>query len=326
MTRRTTRLYRSVPMIALGGAIDLVSFAAIAQDKFPNKTIQIVIHSKYGGGTDTTARMMMIRSRRILGVDMRVVAKRGGSGAKAHSYAMGKAKDGYTVLALTQSHLYTIARGKSPLTIDDVVGVARAMDDPTFITVSAKSSYKSLADLVNASKDKALNWGVAQVGGTEHIGLAQFAKAAGIKFKVIPFGSGAQMIQALMSGAIDATLPNVSEAGSQVQDGTFRALVVMAEKRLKGYPDVPSTYELGYKVKTSTTRGYWVLKGTPQDRIEVLSKGMVKAMKHEVFANYLKSAGLTVEDSVAGYKVWDKQIKEEYAKAVAALTDLGLIK
>lgn len=326
MTRRTTRLYRSVSMIALGGAIALGSFAAIAQDKFPNKTIEIVIHSKYGGGTDTTARMMMIRSRRTLGVDMRVVAKRGGSGAKAHSYAMGQPRDGYTVLALTQSHLYTIARGKSPLTIDDVVGVARAMDDPTFITVSAKSSYKSLADLVNASKDKALNWGVAQVGGTEHIGLAQFAKAAGIKFKVIPFGSGAQMIQALMSGAIDATLPNVSEAGSQVQDGTFLALVVMAEKRLKGYPDVPTTYELGYKVKTSTTRGYWVLKGTPQDRIEALSKGMVKAMQHEVFANYLKSAGLTVEDSVAGYKVWDKQIKEEYAKAVAALTDLGLIK
>ena len=326
MTRRFTRLCRAVTMIALGGNVAIGSFAAIAQEKFPNKSIEVVIHSKYGGGTDTTARMMMIRSRRVLGVDMSVVAKRGGSGAKAHSYASGKAKDGYTILALTQSHLYTIARGKSPITIDDVVGVARAMDDPTFITVAAKSPLKSLKDLVNAPKGKALNWGVAQVGGTEHIGLAQFAKAAGIKFKVIPFGSGAQMIQALMSGAIDATLPNVSEAGAQVQDGTFRALTVMAEKRLGGYPDVPSTYELGYKVKTSTTRGYWVLKGTPQDRIDVLSKGLVKAMKHEVFANYLKSAGLSVEESVAGHKVWDKHIKEEYAKAVSALTDLGLLK
>jgi len=270
--------------------------------------------------------MMMIRTRRVLGVDMTVVAKRGGSGASAHQYALGRAKDGYTVLALTQSHLYTIARGKSPLKIDDIVGVARAMDDPTFITVAAKSKFKSLADLIDASKSKALNWGVAQVGGTEHIGLAQFAKAAGIKFKVVPFGSGAQMIQALMSGAIDATLPNVSEAGTQVQDGTFRALVVMAEKRLGGYPNVPSTYELGYKVKTSTTRGYWVLKGTPQDRIDVLSKAMVKAMKHDIFANYLKSAGLTVADSVAGSKVWTKHIKEEYAKAESALKELGLIK
>lgn len=315
-------------LLAAAGALAAVSGLAFAQsdsDKFPSKPIEVVIHSKYGGGTDTTARMMMIRTRRELGVDMSVVSKRGGSGAKAHQYAMSKPRDGYTVLALTQSHLYTIARGKSPLTIDDVVGVARAMDDPTFITVAANSPYKSLKDLVAASKKKPLNWGVAQIGGTEHIGLAQLAKAAGMKFKVVPFGSGAQMVQALMSGAIDATLPNVSEGGPQVDDGTFRALAVMAEKRLKDYPNVPTTYENGYEVKTSTTRGYWVLKGTPEDRIQALSDAMVKAMKHDVFANYLKTSGLTPEDSVAGWQVWDKQIKEEYAKAYEALKELDLL-
>jgi putative tricarboxylic transport membrane protein len=312
--------------IATAAAVTLSAGISLAQEKFPSKSIQVVIHSKYGGGTDTTARMMMIRARRILGADMQVVSKRGGSGAKAHAYANGRAKDGYTVLALTQTHLYTIARGKSVLGIDDVVGVARAMDDPTFITVSGKSEYKTLADLVAASKKKALNWGVAQIGGTEHIGLATFAKAAGIKFKVIPFGSGAQMIQALLSGAIVATLPNVSEAGEQVRDGSFRALAVMAAKRLNGFPKVPTTYESGYKVAVSTTRGYWVLKGTPQDRIEKLSKALVKAMKHKVFANYLNSAGLSVEESVAGHKVWDKQIKAEFKTARTALKDLGLLK
>ena len=313
-------------MLVAAGALLAVTGPAGAQDEFPNKTIEVVIHSSYGGGTDTTARMMMIRSRRNLKTDMTVIAKRGGSGAAAHTYAMGKERDGYTILALTQSHLYTIARGKSPLTIDDVVGVARAMDDPTFITVAASGPYKTLEDLVAASKDKPLNWGVAQIGGTEHIGLAQLAKAAGMKFKVIPFGSGAQMIQALMSGAIVATLPNVSEGGQQVKDGTFLALAVMSEKRLPDYPDVPTTFEKGYKVKTSTTRGYWVLKGTPQDRIEVLSEALVKAMKHKTFASYLTNSGLNPEDSVAGYEVWDKHIKEEYAKAVEALKELDLIK
>ncbi len=306
-------------------AVGLAGWAAQAAEEFPSKPIEVVIHSKYGGGTDTTARLMMIRSRRILGVDMSVVAKRGGSGAKAHQYALGKDRDGYTILALTQSHLYTIARGKSPITIDDVVGIARAMDDPTFITVRGDSPYKTLDDIVQASKDKALNWGVAQIGGTEHIGLAAFAKEAGIKFKVVPFGSGAQMIQALMSGAIEATLPNVSEAGSQISDGTLRPLTVMAEERLADYPDVPSTYELGYEAKTSTTRGYWVLKGTPQDRIDILSKALVKAMKHDTFASYLRSAGLDPETSVAGHEVWDKHIKQEYVKAVQALKDLDLL-
>jgi putative tricarboxylic transport membrane protein len=297
--------------------------AIASEAKFPSKTIDVIIHSKYGGGTDQTARMMMIRARRVLGVDMRVIAKRGGSGAKAHQFAVKRPRDGYTMLALTQTHLYTIARGKSVLTIDDMVGVARAMSDPTFITVNTKGKLKTLEDLIAASRKKPLNWGVAQIGGTEHIGLAQFCNAVGIKHKAVPFGSGAQMIQALMSGAIDATLPNVSEARSQVADGILKPIAVLSEKRLGGYPDVPTAWEKGYKVETSTTRGYWVLKGTPQDRIDILSKALVKAMSHDVFANYLKSAGLSVKESVAGSKVWDAQIKSEYAKAEEAVNKLG---
>ena len=306
------------------GAFGLVSSANA--DKYPSKPIELVIHAKYGGGTDTTARMVSIRTRRNLGTDISIVAKRGGSGAKAQNYVLSKPADGYTILALTQSHLYTMARGKSKMKIDDIVGVARAMDDPTFIAVSGKSNYKTLEDLVSASKKGALNWGVAQIGGTEHIGLAQFAKEAGIKFKVVPFGSGAQMVQALMAGKIDATLPNVSEAANQVADGSFRALAVMAENRLKDYPNVPSTYEKGIKAKCSTTRGYAVLASTPQPIIDQISKAMVKAMKHDVFSSYLSGAGLTVESSVAGTKIWDKHLKAEYKIAASALKELGLVK
>ena len=83
---------------------------------------------------------------------------------------------------------------------------------------------------------------------------------------------------------------------------------------------------MGYKVKTSTTRGYAVLAKTPRDKVEKISKGLVKAMSHEVFANYLATAGLKVESSVAGTDVWDKGLKEEYAKAAQALKELGIVK
>ena len=316
----------SLSLITLTGLGTFGLISSANADKYPSKPIELVIHAKYGGGTDTTARMVSIRTRRNLGTDISIVAKRGGSGAKAQNYVLSKPADGYTIMALTQSHLYTMARGKSKMKIDDIVGVARAMDDPTLITVSGKSNYKTLEDLISASKKGALNWGVAQIGGTEHIGLAQFAKEAGIKFKVVPFGSGAQMVQALMAGKIDATLPNVSEAANQVADGSFRALAVMAENRLKDYPNVPSTYEKGIKAKCSTTRGYAVLASTPQPIIDQISEAMVKAMKHDVFSSYLSGAGLTVESSVAGTKIWDKHLKEEYKIAASALKELGLVK
>jgi len=310
-------------LLATAGGLIALSGVVIAQE-FPNRTIEVVIHSSYGGGTDVTARMMMIRTRRELDTDMVVVSQRGGSGAKAQNYVLGKPADGHTIMALTQSHLYTMARGKSDMKIDDIIGVARAMDDPTFVVVKGDSPWNNFEEMVAASQERPLNFGVAQIGGTEHIGLAQLAKVSGLKFKVVPFGSGGEMILALMSDAIDGTVPNVSEAGSQVNDGTFKALAVMAEERLGDFPNVPSTFELGYEVKTSTTRGYAVLASTPKPIVQKISDAMVKAMNDEAFTNYLKGAGLDPKTSVAGWEVWDKHLKEEYAIAAEALKELGL--
>ena len=315
-------------------AIGLLSNAGVAAEKFPNRTIEVISHASPGGGTDTTARMMMIRARRYLkkaagkknagNVDMVVTYKRGGGGRKAQEYFQRRPADGYTIIALTQTHLYTIARGDSPITIDDIVGIARAMDDPTFIVVRKDSPFKTIDQLIDASKKKALVWGVAQIGSTEHIGLARFARAAGMKYKVVPFGSGGKMMAGLMSGAIEATLPNVSESLEQIGEGSVRALVVLQEKRLKDYPKVPTSYEKGLKIRVTTTRGYGVKKGTPPERIKILEKALVKAMKHSTFAGYLRGSGLNPAESVAGSKVWDAQLKDEFAIANEAINKLGL--
>ncbi|MFQ6018407.1 MAG: Bug family tripartite tricarboxylate transporter substrate binding protein [Kiloniellaceae bacterium] len=328
---------RALVVAGTAAAIGLVLPSALgwAQEKFPSKTIEVISHASPGGGTDTTARMMMIRARRYLkkeagdnagDVDMVVTYQRGGGAAKAHRYFKAQPADGYTIMALTQTHLYTIARGNSPITIDDIVGVARAMDDPTFIVVHKDSPYKTLEELIEASKKKPLNWGVAQIGSTEHIGLARFATAVGpdFKFKAVTFGSGGKSMAALMSGAIDATLPNVSESLEQVADGSVRPLVVLQEKRLADYPDIPSSYEKGYPIRVTTTRGYGVRKGTPPERIKILEKALVKAMKHKLFATYLRSSGLNPDESVAGSAVWDNHLKEEYKIADEAINQLGL--
>jgi putative tricarboxylic transport membrane protein len=289
--------------------------------------VQVVIHAAYGGGTDVTARMMSIRSRRELGADIQVVGKRGGSGSKAQSYLLTRPKDGCTILALTESHLYTIAQGKSEIKIDDLVGVARAMEEPTFVVVNYENSKLDTAKKFIAEANKTpVTVGIASIGGTEHIGMFDYSKAAGIPFKAVSFGSGAQSLQALASGKIDAALLNPSEAAALMEDKRIRAIVLLDEKKLADYPNVPTSYSMGHKVKVVTTRGYAVLKGTPEPIVKELSEKMVKAMNHEVFVNYLKSASLDPKTSVAGTEVWDKQLKSNYKKASESLKGLGIIK
>ena len=289
--------------------------------------IQVVIHASYGGGTDTTARMMSIRTRRTLNTDIQIVGKRGGSGAKAQNYTLTRPKDGCTVMALTESHLYTMARGKSNMKISDLVGVARAMEEPTFVVVNAKNKKLStVKKMQKEAQKKPISVAIASIGGTEHIGMYSYSKAANIPFKAVSFGSGAQSLQALASGKVDASLLNPSEAAALIADKKIKAIVLLHDKALADYPKVKTSYSMGHNVKVVTTRGYAVLKGTPQSTIDEISKGMVKAMKHETFGNYLKGASLDPATSPAGTKVWDKQLKENYKKAAVALKGLGLTK
>ncbi len=159
---RQVRLGVLSGVAAIAGAGLLIQASQATAAEFPSKTIQVISHASPGGGTDTTARMMMIRSRRYLakgikkyknsGADMIVVYKRGGAGKKAHEYLLSRPADGHTLLALTQTHFYTIASGKTPLKADDLQGVARAMDDPTFIVFGKNSPSYNLHDLINESK------------------------------------------------------------------------------------------------------------------------------------------------------------------------------
>ena len=189
-----------------------IASTSVVAETFATKEcdpIQVVIHASYGGGTDTTARMMSIRSRRTLKADMQIVGKRGGSGAKAQNYTLTRPKDGCTIMALTESHLYTMARGKSNMKIDDLVGVARAMEEPTFIVVNAANKELStIKKFIKRAQTKPIITAIASIGGTEHIGMYNYSTVAGVPFKAVSFGSGAQSLQALASGKVEASLLN----------------------------------------------------------------------------------------------------------------------
>jgi putative tricarboxylic transport membrane protein len=294
---------------------------ATAQDKkkaekYPCDPIEIISHASPGGGTDTTARMMMIRSRRYLKTDMIVVYKRGGGARAALEYFKKRPADGCTVMAVTPTHFNTIAEGRSPVTAKDMIGVARAMDDPMFFVAHAKGKFKTIDDVVKASKEGPINWAGGQILSTDHIAVDKFAKAAGIPYKYVPYGSAGPVTTDLLGQKVDIATLNVSEAAAQIEEGNFVPLVVLAKKRLKDFPNVPTAQEKGWNVLASTTRGYVIRKETPPERIAALEKALVKAMKHATFAGYLKGAGLNPDDSVAGTKEWTAQLLELEADAV----------
>ncbi|MGH8691287.1 MAG: hypothetical protein ACREUS_09700, partial [Burkholderiales bacterium] len=93
-----------------GGTAALSAFPLRAQEKFPSKPIEVVTHAGVGGGTDITARMMMVHAPGVFKTEFVVVNRTGGSGAAALQYALDKPRDGHVILLITQTHLLTILR------------------------------------------------------------------------------------------------------------------------------------------------------------------------------------------------------------------------
>ncbi len=312
-------------MAGMGVAmLGLVAPMADAQTDFPERPIDIVTHASPGGGTDATARAVARGMRTALDADLSVLPRTGGGGVVAMSYVNSRPRDGHTLLAITPTHLFAMARGQGPLTIDDVVGVARAADDPIVVMVRGDSDVTSLAELVELGRERPIKWGTTQIGGVDHIAGATLAERTGTQVSVVPFAGGGEIVTNLMGGSIDAAGLNLTEALDQIQRGDFRALAVMSEERVRRIEDVPTTVELGYDVVFSTVRGYLVLSGTPEDRIQILEQAMLEGMRQPAYLDYLEGSGLEPA-SVAGREEWDSQVLRLYTDARNAMIGLGII-
>jgi len=302
------------------------SFTACGErdDAYPSQPIDVITHASPGGGTDTTARTMLVGARGALGVDMAVVFKGGGGGVVAMNFVAEQPRDGYTLLSITPTHLFAIARGQGSLRIEDLVGVARATEDPLIVIVRASSGIHTVEDLATLGRQRPVKWGTGLIGGIDHVAGVALARAGGIALSAVPFPSGGEVATNLMGGSIDAAGLNLTEALDELERGDFRALAVMAHERIATIAEVPTTVELGYDVTYSTVRGYVVLAGTPPERIAVLERGLLEGLRHPAFQSYLAGVGLTAE-GIAGRAVWDEQIRELYSSARQAMIELGML-
>lgn len=310
-------------VMGAAAALCLAHLPLTAQEKFPSKPIEVVTHAGAGGGTDITARMMMVHAPGVFGTELVVANRVGGSGAASLAYAAGKPRDGHTIMLVTQSHLLTILSGKTPVKYDELVALARATADPQILMVGKASPVKTGQDLVAAGKSKKLKVGVTQVGSVDHITLVGFARKAGIQAPTaVPFRGGGDIVINVVSGNLDFGMLNYSEAESQIKAGDVRPVMVLASQRLKILPDVPTAKELGIDAEYATVRGFVALKGTPEDRLKALEEGLLKSMQGQMYSTYIQTSGQS-PDSVVGRAAWQAQLDAMYREAETELKSLS---
>ncbi|WP_171236880.1 tripartite tricarboxylate transporter substrate binding protein [Ruegeria sp. HKCCA6837] len=307
----------SVAAMALTGAV-------ANADEYPSKTIEVVTHAGNGGGTDVTTRMMMLRARRELKTDMVVVNKKGGGGAVAMDHYLEVPADGYTILTFTIGHAATLAKGKTKMTLNDIRPIARGTDDPQILMVRC-GAYDNAEAFVAAQKEAPISYGTTHLGNIDDVSAFMFTKKGGMQTpKIVPFDGGGELATQLVAGAVDAAVLNLAEAGSQIDAGDVCPIVVLADERMSGLPDVATAKELGIDVSFSTVRGFVVHKDTPDDVAAKIEDALMNSMNHGVYQGFLDSVGLD-STSVVGSEAWGNQITTMVTDMEAALKELGFI-
>ncbi len=228
-----------------------------AQAAFPERPITFICPWPAGGTADATMRALCSAASKTLGQSVIVENKAGASGMLGLKAMVSAKPDGYTVgqipISVTRfSQLGSVAI--NPL--KDITYLARTSGQTFGIAVQATSPWRDLKTLVAHAKANPgkVTYGSSGVGGATHVGMEEFALAAGITFNHIPYKGGADALQALLGGHVDV-LADSSSWAVHVTSGKLRLLATWGEQRTAQFKDAPTLKDSGYNVVVDAPNG-----------------------------------------------------------------------
>lgn len=240
----------------------------------PTRPIEFVCFFSPGGGSGIFAEVVgsIMEKEKIVPVAMPRIFKPGGGGAVGMAYLAEKSGNPHFLASTSNPFILTPISvglaGKKTITHKDFTKISILAFDEMAIVVKYDSPYKTIKDLIAASKakPKSVKFGGTAAGSTDSLLVAALAKAAGVQFNYIAFQGGGEANAALLGGHIDAISANPTEILPQVEGKTMRMLAVASEKRVPGFKDLPTIKEDGFNVVFNTHRGSSPLPASPPRR------------------------------------------------------------
>ena len=262
-----------LPFSAIALAAVLCAPLSFAEGFKPARTVDLIVHTGPGGGSDVLARAiaLMVEKEKLLPVRLQVVNKPGGNAAVAAAFLAEKRGDPNTLGLFTGVWLQTpLVSSEAKVTLRDLTPISRLVLEPAVIAVKADAPYRTLGDFIDAAKKKPGQ--LKQSGGSntsrDNVVRQLLQKSTGARWAFISFPGGGARIAALLGGHVDLMVIEPEEAGEHIRAGNMRVLAQVSEKRLPRFPDVPTLKEAGFDVPVvPQVRGVVAPPGIPKENV-----------------------------------------------------------
>ncbi|MEN9329503.1 MAG: hypothetical protein RLZZ484_691 [Pseudomonadota bacterium] len=285
-TRRTLGLLAALTLIT----------SAQAQS-WPSKPLRIVVPYPPGGSSDIIARAISQQLSDTFKQSV-IVENKPGANGNTGSDMVAKSTDGHTFLLCDVGALAISPSVYTKLPFDpskDLRGVTMLAYSPHLLVVHPSVPANNLQELVQLSRQQALNFAVSAIGSAPHLAGVAVEKATQAQWNYIPYKGGAQAIgdtvggqtQILMNGML-ATLPHV-------QSGKLKVLGVSKATRVPLLANVPTLAEQGVKdFESGTWQGLLVPANMPEAHVQRLAEELTRIIRSPEVRERLVSQGAEV--------------------------------
>jgi tripartite-type tricarboxylate transporter receptor subunit TctC len=261
---------------------------AAAQD-YPKGPIQLVVPFSAGGATDIFWRTMGDYFSKALKTNIAIINKPGGGGIVGMASALTAKPDGYTLCAGNSDTLDITPLFTKDLpfdTIEDVNYIVKVAKFPQSLLVKADSPYKTFEDVISAAKanPKKFKSSTPGVGTNPAMALKLLQYDGKAEITPVAFSGGGESITALLGGHVDMAVNSTIAAKSYLD--RLRILAFFSKERNPLYPNIPTTYEKGYKQSlVETGMGIVGPKGLPGEVIKKWDEVIQAAVKDPAYVS-----------------------------------------
>jgi tripartite-type tricarboxylate transporter receptor subunit TctC len=303
--------------------------SALAQQKYPDRPIRLVIPFPPGGVYDATGRPWADKVKPHLGTI--VVENIGGAGSSLGTAAVARAQpDGYTILLGGSGGLVInpIASSHSPYDpIKDFEPVAILGTNPTLIDVHPSQPIRTLKELADDAKANPgkFSYGSSGVGSMNHLVGELFKSLTQSKITHIPYRGAGPALSDLISGHIPMLVQSVTgQAIEMHKAGKMRILAVTSTSRLASAPEIPTVVEAGFPGLVSHNFiGLFAPKGTPKPIVDQIAQATGAAMADKELQRMYTIAGFD-SDLESTTERTRRFLDEEIARWTPVIKEIGL--
>lgn len=296
-------------LLVITALVVMPILTASAFADYPEKPIKVIVPWGAGGDSDLTTRVWAGAVEKVFDKPVIVINKQGGGGVIGTAFVARAKSDSYVLVNAGLSNvLVTPNFSKVPYDFNSFEPVVKLSSVPLGILVNAESPYKTFDDFIAAAKAGTLtqgSWGAASSGTI----LANIiAGQAGYKVKFVNANTTVESMVALIGGHIDSAVSFPPAFAPHVKSGRARLLVL--NKKMPEYPDVPTFADYGIKGSFEGWSGIFAPKDTPKDVIDKLVAASTTAMQSPEVVSAFKNMGAAVD--LRHGESWKAELLDDY--------------